>query len=170
VGKGSFGSVVLATRRSDGAQFVIKRLPIHNITDREMDAYHNEIKLLSELEHPGIVTYMESFVDRAQMDLCIVMRHCNGGDLAQFIKARQAANKGAGAKLSESDIKSHFVQMALALHYMHEKNILHRYGTGTAGDEANKGGGRACWGHVAAGSDRLDLARLNGPLGSMRVV
>lgn len=150
MGKGSFGSVVLATRRSDGAQFVIKRLPIHNITDREMDAYHNEIKLLSELEHPGIVTYMESFVDRAQMDLCIVMRHCNGGDLAQFIKARQAANKGAGAKLSESDIKSHFVQMALALHYMHEKNILHRYRTGTAGKQAN-GGGRACWEHAAAG-------------------
>lgn len=49
VGHGSFGSVVLVTRREDGAQFVMKRLPIHNVTEKEMEAYQNEIRLLSEL-------------------------------------------------------------------------------------------------------------------------
>ena len=49
VGKGSFGVVVLVTRKSDGAQFVMKRLPIHNVTEKEMEAYQNEIRLLSEL-------------------------------------------------------------------------------------------------------------------------
>lgn len=65
---------------------------------------------------------MESFVDRASMDLCIVMSYCSGGDLTSFIKS----SAQRGAKLSESEIKYHFVQMSLALHFMHEKNILHR--------------------------------------------
>lgn len=73
-------------------------------------------------EHPGIVGYMESFVDRASLDLCIVMQWCSGGDLTSFIKSAQHRN----AKLTEADIKHQFVQMALALHFMHEKNILHR--------------------------------------------
>ena len=154
VGKGSFGSVLLVTRRSDGAQFVLKRLPLGGAGlgsgglggglgggggggmgggggagSDLMDAYTNEIQLLSELEHPGIVTYVESFVDRQRMDLCIVMRYCDGGDLSHMIQ-RQRDNKAGGAKsgskLRESDIRSTFVQMALALHFMHEKNILHR--------------------------------------------
>ena len=77
---------------------------------------------LSFQEHPGIVGYMESFVDRASMDLCLVMSYCSGGDLTSFIKSAGQRN----AKLTENEIKTHFVQMALALHFMHEKNILHR--------------------------------------------
>ena len=49
VGKGSFGSVVQVTRKSDGARLVMKRLPIHSVTEKEMEAYQNEIRLLSEL-------------------------------------------------------------------------------------------------------------------------
>jgi len=41
---------------------------------------------------------MESFVDRVQMVLCIVMRFCDGGDLAQYIKTRDAAQQAAGAQ------------------------------------------------------------------------
>lgn len=144
VGKGSFGSVLLVRRRSDGRQFVMKRLPLAGLSGASMESYRTEIQLLSELEHPGIVSYMESFVDRASMDLCIVMQFCEGGDLAAFIKTRQQqqssssassgnsggsgsnGSSGSGAKLTESTIKSYFIQMCLALHYMHEKNILHR--------------------------------------------
>ena len=143
VGKGSFGSVLLVRRRSDGRPFVMKRLPLSGLSGASMESYRTEIQLLSELEHPGIVSYMESFVDRQSMDLCIVMQFCEGGDLAGFIKSRQQqassggsgssgvaagsnGSSGSGAKLSESAIKSYFIQMCLALHYMHEKNILHR--------------------------------------------
>lgn len=126
VGKGSFGVVVLVTRRSDGAQFVMKRLPIQNVTAKEMEAYQNEIRLLSELEHPGIVGYIESFVDRASMDLCIVMMWCSGGDLSSMIKLQQQSKL---KRLTESEIKYNFVQLALALHFMHSSSpapILHR--------------------------------------------
>lgn len=64
--------------------------------------------------------YVESFVDRASLDLCIVMHYAKGGDLAAYLKAAK------GGKLRESEILLTFVQMALALHFMHEKNILHR--------------------------------------------
>jgi hypothetical protein len=77
-------------------------------------------------EHPGIVCYMESFVDRKSMELCIVMSYADGGDLASFLKTKKSAHAAGGPKLSEAEIKLHFVQVALALHFMHEKNILHR--------------------------------------------
>ena len=43
-----------------------------------------------------------------------------GGDLANFIKKRR------NVKLSEKEILDFFIQMTLALHFMHERNILHR--------------------------------------------
>jgi NIMA (never in mitosis gene a)-related kinase len=52
--------------------------------------------------------------------MCIVMSYCEGGDLAQFLKHRR------GVPMSEAEILYHFVQMALALLFMHDKNILHR--------------------------------------------
>lgn len=74
-------------------------------------------------EHPGIVGYIESFVDRASMDLCIVMAWCSGGDLSSLIKLQSQAK---AKRLTEPEIKYLFVQMALALHFMHASNILHR--------------------------------------------
>ena len=86
----------------------------------QRDGCQLEIQLLQQLEHPGVVEYVESFQLPKTNMLCIVMAFCEGGDLTNYIK-KQRANK-----MSEKDLVDYFVQMALALHFMHGKNILHR--------------------------------------------
>ncbi len=83
-------------------------------------SYQNEVQLLTALEHPGIVSHIESFIDGDKQHMCIVMSYCEGGDLAAYLKHKK------GVAMSETEICYHFVQMALALLFMHEKNILHR--------------------------------------------
>lgn len=118
IGKGSFGSVYLVSENNTSREYVMKRISMHGVPDKELEGYHQEVRLLSQLDHPGIVSLRESFVDNEQ-HLCIVMDYCEGGDLSAFFKARKT-------RLSENEIIYHFIQMCLALSYMHDKNILHR--------------------------------------------
>jgi serine/threonine protein kinase len=168
IGKGSFGSVYLVSRRRDQAQFVLKNMQIKSVPEKEIEvrrrpvdcrmvdkharepsaaaaadsmcvllpasvllsplliscslaqSYQNEVRLLTELEHPGIVSHVESFIDGDKQHMCIVMGYCEGGDLGAYLKHKK------GIPMREGEVLYHFVQMALSLHYMHEKNILHR--------------------------------------------
>ena len=49
IGKGSFGSVFLVKRRCDGKEFVMKKMPIGNVSAKEQHAYEMEVRLLSQL-------------------------------------------------------------------------------------------------------------------------
>jgi len=120
IGQGSFGQVFLVRRRSDNLKLVMKKIRIGNVSDKEMEAFNLEIRLLSELEHPCIVSYMESFIDRPTETLCVIMAFCDGGDLTAFLKHKK------DVKMSEGEVLYHFVQLCLALEYMHFKSILHR--------------------------------------------
>ena len=75
--------------------------------------------LLSQLHHPNIVSYKESFQDSHGV-LHIVMGYCERGDLSSRLKAY------GQQLLPESQVVEWFVQIALALQYLHERNILHR--------------------------------------------
>lgn len=48
------------------------------------------------------------------------MGYCDGGDLTSFLKRKR------GVLLSERDVLDMFVQITMALHYMHHQNVLHR--------------------------------------------
>ena len=45
------------------------------------------MQVLASLQHPNIVSCVESFVERGQ--LCIVMDYCAGGDLHQLVKRQR---------------------------------------------------------------------------------
>ncbi|GAB5369206.1 hypothetical protein AAMO2058_001385700 [Amorphochlora amoebiformis] len=120
IGKGSFGQVYLCVNRKNRKEYVVKKMTLVNVPKKEMESFRLEVQLLSDLAHPGIVEYVESFVTRDSSHLCIVMGYCEGGDLTSFLKKRN------GKLLPEKDILNLFVQMTLALHYVHMKNILHR--------------------------------------------
>ncbi|XP_018770548.3 serine/threonine-protein kinase Nek4 isoform X2 [Serinus canaria] len=119
VGKGSYGEVSLARHRQDRKQYVIKKLNLRSASGRERRAAEQEAQLLSQLRHPNIVTYRESW-QGDDGHLYIVMGFCEGGDLYHKLKEQK------GKLLSENRVVEWFVQIAMALQYLHEKHILHR--------------------------------------------
>lgn len=116
---------------------------------RERHAAEQEAQLLSQLRHPNIVTYRESW-EGDDCQLYIVMGFCEGGDLYHRLKQQK------GELLPERQVVEWFVQIAMALQviatsvysyfltfiyvkqksvscssgfafqYLHERNILHR--------------------------------------------
>merc|ERR1719352_742773 len=57
-------------------------------------------------------------------ELCIVMSHCEGGDLASLL--RRVKQAGPHALLPEDAIMRWLVQLLLGLNHIHRKAILHR--------------------------------------------
>ncbi|KAI7795392.1 serine/threonine-protein kinase Nek4, partial [Triplophysa rosa] len=119
VGKGSYGEVNLVRHKSDRKQYVIKKLNLRTSSRRERRAAEQEAQLLSQLKHPNIVTYRESW-EGEDCQLYIVMGFCEGGDLYHRLKQQK------GELLPERQVVEWFVQIAMALQYLHEKHILHR--------------------------------------------
>ncbi|XP_035244354.1 serine/threonine-protein kinase Nek4-like isoform X3 [Anguilla anguilla] len=119
VGKGSYGEVSLVRHNTDRKQYVIKKLNLTTSSRRERRAAEQEAQLLSQLRHPNIVTYRESW-EGEDRRLYIVMRFCEGGDLYQRLKQQK------GELLPERQVVEWFVQISMALQYLHEKRILHR--------------------------------------------
>lgn len=81
-----------------------------------------EVQVLEALSHPNIVEFKEAFIARDQCNLCIVMAYCESGDL----QARIDAAAKDGRPFSEQQAMDWFIQMVLALDYVHKRHILHR--------------------------------------------
>ncbi|XP_060084768.1 serine/threonine-protein kinase Nek4-like [Ylistrum balloti] len=116
--KGSYDEVTLARHKRDRKQYVLKKINLMKASKRERSSAEQEAKLLSKLKHPNIVSYKDSF--EKDGILFIAMQYCEGGDLYTKLKE----NKGQA--LDERQVVEWFVQIAMALQYMHERNILHR--------------------------------------------
>eukprot|EP01136_Pigoraptor_vietnamica_P007703 Opistho-1_new@42141 len=118
IGKGSYGEVLLVRHKKDLKKYVLKKLNVQNASAKEQKSAEQEAKLLSQLRHPNIVAYKESF--QCEGFLYIAMAYCEGGDLYSLLKARK------GEPLPEDNVIEWFVQIAMALAHLHERNILHR--------------------------------------------
>jgi NIMA (never in mitosis gene a)-related kinase len=97
---------------------VIKQINLAQLSASEKEGAVQEVKLLSELHHPFIVAYRESFLEGEV--LCIVMQYCDGGDLTTLIKLQD------GQFFPEEQILDWFIQLCLALRYIHQRRIIHR--------------------------------------------
>ncbi|CAH1783143.1 unnamed protein product [Owenia fusiformis] len=119
IGKGSYGEVWLTKHKKDKKNYVLKKMNLRDSSKRERKAAEQEAKLLSKLRHPNIVSYRDSF-ETEEGYLYIAMGFCEGGDLYNRLKEQK------GTALEERQVVEWFVQIAMALQYMHERNILHR--------------------------------------------
>lgn len=120
IGEGSFGTVYLVRYKKTSVNYVVKEINISKMTKPEKDEALREARVLSKLQHPNIITYKESFIQHG--NLHIVTDYCEGGDLSS--KIRRNALKTC--YFTEDDILDWFVQICLALKYVHEQKILHR--------------------------------------------
>ncbi|XP_035280418.1 probable serine/threonine-protein kinase nek2 [Anguilla anguilla] len=111
--QGAFGKTLRVKKEKDGKEYIIKGL-------HKSDSVMHEVTALQGLKHPFIVQYLEHFED--EMNVYIVMEYCEGGDLSKQTEKQ----KDTGEYFPEDQILAWFVEICLAVEYVHEKKILHR--------------------------------------------
>lgn len=114
LGRGQNGEVWLV-EREDASLAALKQVYIDDET-----ALNFEVSALERLQHSNIIQYHESF--RNEGYLCIVIDYAEGGDLSNRIKMA----KSNGYKFLEAQIWKWFMQLCIALNYIHENKIIHR--------------------------------------------
>lgn len=77
----------------------------------------NEVKVLSILDHPNIVSFYNNYEWEGK--LLIEMEYCEGGNLAEFLSS-------LSKPLKEFEILTIFNQIVMGITYIHDRNILHR--------------------------------------------
>jgi NIMA (never in mitosis gene a)-related kinase len=120
LGQGGFGKASLVRDRRSGREYVLKE--VRCPSERDLAAASQEARLLSSLEHPNIIKYIES--QQQGKTLYIVMELANAGDLNKKLAVDHPG--AARQPLSEDEIMDIFTQVVIALDYLHERRILHR--------------------------------------------
>ncbi|XP_070574674.1 serine/threonine-protein kinase Nek11-like isoform X2 [Ptychodera flava] len=124
LGSGNFGTAFLVfdmkAKKGDEENKVLKEIAVGELApDETVDAVH-EAKLLSRLKNPGIVKFHDSFLDGEFF--CLITEFCEGGDLDERITKA----KKQGKSFEQNQVMDWFVQLALAVDYMHGRRVLHR--------------------------------------------
>nr|XP_042701909.1 serine/threonine-protein kinase Nek11-like [Chrysemys picta bellii] len=103
-----------------GLRKVLKEISVGDLKPNETVEANLEAQLLSKLDHPAIVKFYASFVERESF--CIITEYCEGRDLDCKIQEY----KEAGKIFTESQIIEWFIQLLLGVNYMHERysNLL----------------------------------------------
>mmetsp|Transcript_9901 Transcript_9901/g.36909 ORF Transcript_9901/g.36909 Transcript_9901/m.36909 type:complete len:876 (-) Transcript_9901:98-2725(-) len=120
IGKGSYGNVYICRAKADGKRYVLKKIPLDNMSAKEKHSTRQEVALLQSLQHPNIVGYKDSFMTSNDKELCIVMTYCEGGDLSSKIKEYKYK------KIPEKVVMKWFAQLLLAVEFLHSRKVLHR--------------------------------------------
>eukprot|EP00898_Chlorokybus_atmophyticus_P007660 jgi/Chlat1/7896/Chrsp66S07204 len=118
LGEGSQGKVYLA--EYNGEEVVVKVIQMPEAPEKQ-ELAKKEAETMQQLQHPCTVGCRKSFTDGSNR-LCIVMEYCGGGDLATVLEKQYEK----GHMLPEEQILDWFVQLVLALEYMHKRGVLHR--------------------------------------------
>ncbi len=116
VGRGAFGEVFRARDLETGAAVAVKRLHPGLDDDAALDRFRREARLLSLLDDPHVVRY----VDHGEDDegrLYLAVEWLDGEDLGR----RQERKR-----LSFPEVIEAARQSALGLHALHEAGIVHR--------------------------------------------
>eukprot|EP00981_Chlorochromonas_danica_P000555 scaffold125_cov156-Ochromonas_danica.AAC.4 len=120
LGRGAFGEVNLVKNIEDNKLFAIKT--IFCSKDRDLDPVLREIRFLRACRHPCIIDVHDSFITTNPRVVHIVMHYCESGSLASVISSA----KKTKTFIAEAQILKWVVQLTLALHFLHERNVLHR--------------------------------------------
>ncbi|CAD8190803.1 unnamed protein product [Paramecium octaurelia] len=121
IGSGSFASVYIAKRKTDGNKLAVKaflkKMLMQKDPDKWRESIDNEIKVMKSLDHPSLLKCYDHFENRAQC--YISMDWARGGTLEQGL-----------SKLEEPlpflTVKVIFRQIVEAIKYMHSRGYMHR--------------------------------------------
>ena len=117
LGEGSFGRVLKGLHMKTGQFAAIKILDKQSVKFKQVQ---NEIGILRMVEHPNIIRYIDCStgeVDNYNQPY-IVFEFIENGSLRDVLLKF--------GRFSEVLASNYVHQMVLGLHYLHERNILHR--------------------------------------------
>ncbi|XP_026229459.1 PAS domain-containing serine/threonine-protein kinase isoform X2 [Anabas testudineus] len=123
VGKGAFGFVWKAVRRSDGQEVIVKFINKARVVsdcwvdDPMLGRVSQEISILTRVQHHNIVKVLEVFENGSYFQM-VMEKHGECLDLFEFIDMQP--------RLDEPLASYIFRQLVAAVFYLRTKNILHR--------------------------------------------
>ena len=120
LGKGSYGSVYLATHRITGDESAVKVMNVDKVTSYYLRKLHTEISILKEIDHPNIIKLKDVYFGKRSVYL--VTDLCRGGELLELLNS----GKSQGFVFREDRASQLMRDMVSAVHYLHSKGIVHR--------------------------------------------
>jgi len=123
LGKGGCAQVFLVKNKQNAKYFAMKKIELDpSRRSKTAESVLKEAKLLSSLQHPHIVTCRHYFFDEPKEFFYIIQDFCDNGSIFDSVlEARE--NK---SPLQEAVMMKWFVQVVMAVQYIHSQKILHR--------------------------------------------
>lgn len=126
LGKGTFGTVVLAERKNTGEVFAVKILEKSSMSNYDKLRTKTEMRILRDVHHPFIAPLRFSFQSNSRVFLG--MEYYPGGSLYTHMN-RFSNNKEHRIKISIdlARVRFYAAQIVLALCHLHACDIVYRY-------------------------------------------
>ncbi|XP_055004043.1 MAP/microtubule affinity-regulating kinase 4 isoform X2 [Boleophthalmus pectinirostris] len=116
IGKGNFAKVKLARHILTGREVAIKIIDKTQLNPTSLQKLYREMRIMKTLNHPNIVKLFE--VIETEKTLYLVMEYASGGEVFDYLVAH--------GRMKEKEARAKFRQIVSAVHYCHQKNIVHR--------------------------------------------
>ena len=119
IGKGGFGTVVNAQKKSDGQIYALKILEKGKMTKYDIESSFTEMRVGQSIHHPFIAGLKIAFQSRTK--LFLGMNYYSGGDLFHHM------SKGTTCRITPSRARFYTAELILAIYHLHQHDILYRY-------------------------------------------
>ncbi|XP_066519712.1 MAP/microtubule affinity-regulating kinase 4 isoform X2 [Hoplias malabaricus] len=116
IGKGNFAKVKLARHILTGREVAIKIIDKTQLNPTSLQKLFREVRIMKSLNHPNIVQLFE--VIETEKTLYLIMEYASGGEVFDYLVAH--------GRMKEKEARGKFRQIVSAVHYCHQKNIVHR--------------------------------------------
>lgn len=116
LGSGSFATVRRVVDKSTGENFALKMIRKKGMNKVELNNLKHEIEILKQIRHEHCIQMYDLYITSTYTYL--ITDYCSGGELFDVLTAKQV--------LTEEETSQIIRQLALALHYLHNLNIVHR--------------------------------------------
>ncbi|KAI9442103.1 kinase-like protein [Lactarius psammicola] len=140
LGKGSFATVYKGYNEETRQEVAVKTVSRSNLSTKLFENLQSEIDILKSLSHRHITKLIN--IIRAERNIYLIMEYCSGGDLTNYIKKRGRVENleyipepGAAPQyyphprtggLAEVVVRSFLRQLARALKFLRQRNLIHR--------------------------------------------
>lgn len=116
LGEGNFAKVKLGRHRLTHQEVAVKILDKSALDSTKLAKLHREIKIMKLLHHPNIVQLYE--VIETTNTIYLIMELVSGGELYDYLVVH--------GQMKEKDAREKMRQILSAVHYCHQKRVIHR--------------------------------------------